>query len=61
MDCDTNKGTGVRWAKYGYFYLHLTVYFTGVVRLMRDFLTGTTETNSWSLLLRQQRASVQET
>jgi len=61
MDCDIYNETSIRWAKYGYFYLHLTFYFTGVVRLMRDFLTGTTETDSWSLLPRQQRASVQET
>jgi len=61
MACDINKETSICWAKYGYFFLHPTFYFSGVVRLMRDFLTGTTETDSWSLLLRQQRASVQET
>lgn len=61
MDCDTNKKTSIHWAKYGYFSLQLTFYYIGAVRLMRVFLTGTTETDSWSLLLRQQRASVQET
>jgi hypothetical protein len=61
MDCHINKETSIRYAKYGYFYLQLTFYFNEVVRLMHDFLTGTTETDSWSLLLRQQRASVQET
>jgi len=61
MDCDTNKETSICWAKYGYCYLHPAFYVSGVVRLMRDFLTGTTKTDSWSLLLRQQRASVQET
>jgi len=61
MDCDINKETSICWAKYGYFCLQLTFYFNGVVREMRDLLTGTTETDSWSLLLRQQRVSVQET
>jgi len=61
VDCDINKETSIHWAKYGHFYLQLTFFFSGAVRLMRVFLTGTTETDSWSLLLRQQRASVQET
>jgi hypothetical protein len=60
MDCVISKETSICGVKNGYFYLQVTLYFNGVVRLMCNFLIGTTKIDSWSLLLRQQRASVQE-